>query len=80
MYLVNKNDAERSIKKFCVEKHSWNIIAAHGCAKSSAALHSIAEAANVNGLKPFEYFKYLLEGILEHIDDIPSNYVDDLLP
>ena len=80
MIPMDNNDAERSIKKFCVGKHSWHIIATPGGAKSSALLYSIAETAKANGLKPFEYFKYLLEGILEHLDDPPSEYIEDLLP
>ena len=43
-------------------------------------LYSIAETAKANGLKPFEYFKYLLEGIMEHLDDPPTEYIEDLLP
>lgn len=36
--------------------------------------------AVANGLNPFEYFKYLLEGILAHLDDPPTTYIEDLLP
>ena len=77
---LDNNDAERSIKKFCVGKHSWHIIASTRGARASAILYSIAETAKANGLKPHEYFKYLLEGMLAHLDDKPSDYIDDLLP
>lgn len=77
---LDNNDAERSIKKFCVGKHSWHIIASKRGAKASAILYSIAETSKANGLKPYEYFKYLLEGMLVHLDDKPSDYIDDLLP
>ncbi len=33
-----------------------------------------------NGLKPYEYFKYLLQSMLDHLDDNPADYIDDLLP
>lgn len=77
---LDNNDAERSIKKFCVGKHSWHIIASERGAKASAILYSIAETSKGNGLKPYEYFKYLLEQMLEHLDDPPADYIDDLLP
>ena len=77
---LDNNDAERSIKKFCVGKHSWHIIATTGGAKSSAILYSLAETAKANALKPYEYFKYLLESILDHLDDAPATYIDNLMP
>ena len=38
-------------------------------AKASSIIYSLAETAKANNLKPYEYFKYLLEEILEHMDD-----------
>ena len=43
-------------------------------------MYSIAETARANGLKPFEYCQYLLEQILEHDEDPPEEYLDDLMP
>lgn len=80
MIPLDNNDAERSIKKFCVGKKNWNIVASEGGAKASGILYSIAETSKANGLKPFDYFKYLLDSILEHLDDSPSEYLDDLMP
>lgn len=77
---MTNNDAERSIRKFCVGKHSWHIISTKKGAQSSAVLYSIAETARANGLKPFEYCQYLLEQILEHDEDPPEEYLDDLMP
>lgn len=77
---LDNNEAERSIRKFCVGKHNWNIIASENGAYSSGILYSIAETSKANGLKPFEYFKYLLDQILEHLDDPPSEYLDELMP
>lgn len=77
---LDNNDAERSIKKFCVGKHSWHIISSKRGARASAILYSLAETSKANGLKPYEYFKYLLEQMLEHLDDKPTDYIDDLLP
>lgn len=43
---------------------NWYLIDAIGGAKSSAI--SIAETAKANNLKPYEYFKYLLEELPKH--------------
>lgn len=60
--------------------HSWHIISTKRGAQASAVLYSIAETARANGLKPFEYFQYLLEQILAHADDPPEEYLDDVMP
>ena len=77
---LDNNDAERSIKAFCVGKHSWHIIDSKNGAEASAILYSIAETAKANGLKPYEYFKYILEEILKHQDDPLKDYIEGLLP
>ena len=70
---LDNNDAERSIKKFCVGKHSWHIIDSKKGAKASAFLYSIAETAKANGLNPFEYFKFLMEQLKEYPrNDVPE--------
>jgi len=76
---LDNNDAERSIRAFCVGKHNWHISDTKAGAKASGRLYSLAETAKANGLKPYEYFKYLLEQLLLHIND-KSDYVYDLLP
>lgn len=77
---LDNNDAERSIKSFCVSKHSWHVITSKRGAGSSAILYSIAETAKANNLKTFEYFKYLLDQILIHVEDSPETYIEDLMP
>ena len=77
---LDNSDAERSIKSFCVGKHSWHITASSNGAEASGVLYSIAETAKANRLKPYEYFKYLLEQFLEHEGDKPKTYIHRLLP
>ena len=77
---LDNNDAERSIRSFCVGKHNWHIADTKKGAKASGILYSIAETAKANGLKPFDYFKYLLEQILLHLDDEPGSYIDSIVP
>lgn len=75
---LDNNDAERSVRSFCVGKHSWHIIDSKNGAEASAALYSIAETAKVNNLKPYEYFSYLLEQLMHY----PRNNVQlvELMP
>ena len=49
-------------------------------AQASAIAYSIAETAKMNQLKPYEYFKYLLEEIPKHGEYEDPSYLDDLLP
>ena len=78
---LDNNDAERSIKKFCVGKHSWHIIDSKKGAKASAFLYSIAETAKANGLNPFEYFKFLMEQLKEYPrNDVPEEDLKKLMP
>ena len=78
---LDNNDAERSIKKFCVGKHSWHIIDSKKGAKASAILYSIAETAKANGLNPFEYFKFLMEQLKEYPrNDVPEEELKKFMP
>lgn len=78
---LDNNDAERSIKAFCVGKHSWHIIDSVKGAKASALLYSIAESAKANNLKPYEYFKHLLTELVKHPrENVPEGVLASLMP
>ena len=54
-------------------------------AQSSAILYSIAETAQTNNLKPYVYFRFLLDEIAEHLygrehDPNDHAFLNDLLP
>ena len=54
-------------------------------AQSSAILYSIAETAKANNLKPYEYFRFLLDEIAEHLygrehDPNDRAFLNNLLP
>lgn len=77
----DNNDAERSIRAFCVGKHNWHIIDSKNGAKASAMLYSLAETAKANGLKPYEYFSYLLIRLMEYPrDHVPEEELEKLMP
>ena len=78
---LDNNDAERSIKKFCVGKKNWQIIASMNGARASALLYSIAESAKANGLKPYEYFVHMLTELVKHPrNDVPEEVIEALMP
>ncbi|MCI7062579.1 MAG: transposase domain-containing protein [Lachnospiraceae bacterium] len=73
--------AERSIKSFCVGKHSWHIIDSVKGANASALLYSIAESAKANSLKPYEYFCYLLTELVKYPrNEVPEEVLKKLMP
>ena len=76
----DNNDAERSIRAFCIGKKNWQIIDSKQGAEASAMFYSIEETVKANGLKPHEYFQYVLEQMLLHLDDKPEEYIRDLVP
>ena len=80
MIPLDNNDAERSIRAFCIGKKNWQIIDSKQGAEASAMFYSIAETVKANGLKPHEYFQYVLEQMLLHLDDKPEEYIRDLVP
>ncbi len=78
---LDNNDAERSIKKFCVGKHSWHIIESKNGAKASAMLYSIAETAKANGVNPYAYFEYLMDRLKDYPrNDVPKDVIQELMP
>ena len=77
---MDNNAAEQSIRGFCIGKKNWVMIDTISGAKASAIAYSIAETAKANNLKTYEYFKYLLTVIPEHLDDTDRSFMDKLLP
>ena len=77
---IDNNASERAIKGFCIGKKNWQVIDTISGARSSAIIYSIAETAKANGLKPYEYFEYLLSVIPEHMDDTDTRFLEALLP
>ena len=77
---MDSNAAERGIRSFTIGRKNWYLIDTIHGAKSSAILYSIAETAKVNHLKPYEYFKYLLEEIPKHGALENDSFIEDLLP
>lgn len=80
---LDNSEAERKIRNFVVARKNFVLIDSLAGADASAVLFSIAETARVNNLKPYEYFKYLLEELPKHEEDPASQraeFIKDLLP
>lgn len=77
---MDNNAAERTVRGFCIGRKNWIMIDTVSGAKASAVLYSLVETAKANHLKPYEYFKYLLEQIPEHGEFEDPSYLEDLLP
>lgn len=64
-------------------RKNWLFIGSEKGAEASALAYSIAETGKANGLKLYEYFKYLLEempGRLDEKGEVEPEKIKDLLP
>ena len=77
---MTNNAAERSIRPFTIGRNNWFQIDTISGAKASAIAYSMAETAKANKLKPYEYFRYLLEELPKHGELEDLSYVEQLLP
>lgn len=77
---LDNNDAERSIRAFCVGRSNWHVIDSPNGAEASGVLYSIAETAKANKLRPYFYFRYVLEEMAKHQEDTNLDFIQDLLP
>lgn len=80
VFLDTNYATEQSIRRFCIGKKNGVTIDTIEGAKSSAIIYSITETAKAHNIKPYDYFKYLLAEIPEHLDDISRNFCEYLLP
>ena len=58
---ISNNLVERSVRPYAVGRRNWLFCNVPAGADASAAVYSIVETAKANGLKPYEYIKFLLE-------------------
>ena len=64
---IDNSASERAIRPFTVGRKNWMMLNTPKGAQSSAILYSIAETAKANNLKPYEYFRFLLDEIAKHL-------------
>jgi transposase len=73
---LSNNRAERSIKPFVMGRKNWLFCNTQKGARASAVVYSIIETAKENGLKPFDYLKF----IFETMPNTTTSQIDSLLP
>jgi len=80
---IDNSASERAIRPFCIGKKNWVLINSIKGAEASALAYSIAESAKANNLRPYMYYKILLEKLPNLMDDkgnIDTLALDDLMP
>ena len=73
---LSNNRAERSIKPFVIGRKNFLFCVTPRGARASATTYSIVESAKENGLKPFEYLKYLFT----ELPNAAAKDLDEFLP
>ncbi len=77
---LSNNICERAIRNFTIGRKNWLFSDSPKGAKASAAVYSIIETANANGLNPFQYLKYLFEHLTNADIQRHPEHLDDVLP
>lgn len=77
---IDNNSAERAIKNFAVGRRNWLFAKSIWGADASAIVYSITETALLNGLKPYNYLTYILDGIRKMGVFPEPEEMDKLLP
>jgi transposase len=80
----DNNLAENAIRPFVVGRKNWLFSGSPNGAKASSSLYSLVETAKANGLKPYEYLRYLLEKLpyaetTEDYKKLLPQYIDPAL-
>jgi len=73
---LSNNRAERSIKPFVMGRKNWLFCNTPKGARASSVIYSVIETSKENGLKPFEYLKFLFETM----PNSTTGKIDSILP
>ena len=75
----DNNRSERDIKMYAIGRKNWLFSKSAKGATASAIAYSLVMTARENGLKPFEYVKFLLES-LPNLNVKDQSVLDSFLP
>lgn len=78
--VLDNNRSERAIKPFVIGRKNWLFANTPKGAKASAVTYSLIETAKENGLKPYEYLRYVLEQLPQLPDPKDATVLDGLSP
>lgn len=73
---LSNNRVENSVRPFAVGRRNWLFCNSVKGATASAVVYSLIESAKANGLKPFDYLKFLFESV----PNTTTGELDSLLP
>jgi len=73
---IDNNAAERSLRTVALGRKNYLFAGSDEGGKRAAVLYSLIGTANLNGLDPMRYLRYVLSVIGSH----PINKIDELLP
>ena len=77
---MDNNIAEQAIRPFTIGRKNWVMIDTIKGAEASAVLYSLAETSRANGLRSYEYFRYLLTELPKYIHDFDTEIPESLFP
>ena len=77
---MDNNLAEQAIRPFTIGRKNWVTTNSIEGARTNAVLYSLVETARANDLHVYNYIKYILEELVNHLDDIDGSFIKDLLP
>ena len=79
---LDNSEAERKIRSFVVSRKNFVLVDTIAGAQASAVMFSMSETLRANGLKAYEYFRYVLEEMPKYMGKNfkDHTFVDDFLP
>jgi transposase len=77
---LTNNSCERRIRPFAIARRNNLFSDTPRGADASAVLFSVVQSALANGLKPYEYLTWVLEGLPNAAPDADPGVIDDYLP
>ncbi len=77
---IDNNRSERSIKPFVIGRKNWLIANTPRSAKASASIYSVVETAKENGLKPYDYLKFLFEQLPQLTGQLDLQALEPFMP
>lgn len=77
---LDNNRSERSIKPFVIGRKNWLFSHTPRGAKASANIYSVVETAKENGLKPFDYLKFLFEQLPQLTGQLDPKALEPFMP
>jgi transposase len=73
---IDNNAAERALRGCALGRKNWLFAGADSGGERAAAMYTLLGTAQLNGLDPEPYLRYVLERLADH----PINRIDELLP